>query len=116
LFHPDWGPWIHLRVMATTAKLDVSARVFSEQLCDQCGLCISECPADAISDEDFEGMRCRSYRKARGEYEPYGPRGEFRYCKCCILTCPKGKQPIPRPSLNGNVEQDASADARKPHR
>ncbi len=70
LFHPDWGPWIHLRVMATTAPLALSARVAGEQLCDRCGLCVSECPAGAIFDENFEGLQCRSFRKAIGEYEP----------------------------------------------
>jgi epoxyqueuosine reductase len=27
LFHPQWGPWIHLRVMATTVELDFCTQI-----------------------------------------------------------------------------------------
>lgn len=96
LFHPEWGPWVHLRVMGTTAELDLRPELSGDQFCDACGLCISECPAQAISQDNFEGLRCRSYRRARGEYEPHGPRGLLPYCLGCVWVCPKGKQPIPR--------------------
>ena len=96
LFHPAWGPWVHLRVMTTTATLDIEPLLSGHELCDQCGICISECPAGAISAEGFKGLQCRSYRKNRGEYEPYGPKGEYRYCITCALVCPQGKQPTPR--------------------
>jgi ferredoxin len=106
LFHPTWGPWVHLRVMATTAKLDVRPQLSGDQLCNQCGLCISACPADAISDDSFAGLQCRSYRQARGEYEPHGPRGIFPYCKKCVWICPQGQQPVPRTSDEENIEQN----------
>ncbi len=96
LFHPAWGPWVHLRVMGTTADLDLRPELSGDQFCDACGLCISECPAEAISQDTFEGLRCRSYRKARGEYEPHCPRGLLPYCLRCVWVCPKGEQPIPR--------------------
>lgn len=31
LFHPAWGPWVHLRVMATTAELEVRPKLSGEQ-------------------------------------------------------------------------------------
>ncbi len=96
LFHPKWGPWVHLRVMASTAELAIISDLSGGQFCDSCGLCISECPAHAISKDSFEGLRCRSYRKARGEYDPQGPRGLLPYCLKCIWVCPKGEQAIPR--------------------
>jgi epoxyqueuosine reductase len=96
LFHPEWGPWVHLRVMGTTAELDLRPEFSCDQSCDSCGLCISECRAGAISQDNFEGLRCRSYRKAQGEYEPQGPRGMLPYCLRCVWICPKGEQPIPR--------------------
>ncbi len=96
LFHPAWGPWVHLRVMGTTADLDLRPELSGDQFCDACGLCISECPAEAISQDTFEGLRCRSFRKDRGEYEPQGPRGLLPYCLRCVWVCPKGEQPIPR--------------------
>ena len=96
LFHPVWGPWVHLRVMGTTANLDLQPEVSGDQFCDECGLCISECPAQAISENSFQGLQCRSYRKARGEYDPQGANGLLPYCKRCILVCPKGDLPLPR--------------------
>ncbi len=96
LFHPVWGPWVHLRVMATSAELDNRSELSGDQFCDTCGLCISECPAQAISQDSFEGLRCRLHRKAGGEFDPRGPLGLLPYCLRCVWICPKGEQPIPR--------------------
>ena len=96
LFHPTWGPWVHLRVLATTAELGVRPQLSGDQLCDGCDLCISECPAEAISEESFAGLQCPSYREARGEYEPYGANRLLPYCKPCVWIRPKGQQPVPR--------------------
>ena len=105
LFHPMWGPWIHLRVVATTAKLHLHPRMSGDQFCNQCTLCVAECPAGAISDGAFSGLQCRSYRKARGEYDPYGPKGELRYCKRCAWVCPQGQRPQERDRQRETVEQ-----------
>ncbi|VVB63714.1 Epoxyqueuosine reductase [uncultured archaeon] len=96
LFHPAWGPWVHSRVVATTAILDIHPTMSGDQLCNQCMLCMTECPAGAISDGAFSGLQCRIYRKSRGEYEPYGPNGEFRYCMRCAWVCPRGQRPLER--------------------
>ncbi len=93
LFHPVWGPWIHLRVIGTTAGLEVRSELSGNQLCDRCGLCIPECPAGAILENFFDGLKCRSYRKARGEFEPQGPDGLLPYCERCIWICPIGNKP-----------------------
>jgi epoxyqueuosine reductase len=96
LFHPAWGPWVHLRVLATTARLDIRPSRAGEQLCDRCGRCVPACPAGAIGDGAFSGRLCRAWRQARGEYEPHGPLGELRYCKRCIMVCPRGQRPSAR--------------------
>jgi epoxyqueuosine reductase QueG len=82
--------------MAATAPLTLSSAASGDQLCDACGLCIPECPAQAISADAFQGLKCRAYRKARGEYEPHGPEGLLPYCKRCLWICPKGERPVPR--------------------
>jgi ferredoxin len=82
--------------MGTTAEIDLHPKLSGDQFCDECGLCVSECPAQAISEGSFQGLQCRSYRKARGEYNPQDPDGLLPYCKRCILICPKGDLPIPR--------------------
>lgn len=110
LFHPVWGPWVHLRVMGTNAEIDLHSNPSGDQFCDECGLCIAECPARAISEESFQGLQCRAYRKGRGEYNPHGPNGLLPYCKRCILVCPKGKLPIPREDQKKAVEPGHSVD------
>ncbi len=98
LFHPVWGPWVHLRVIGTTAAVDLRPEMSGEQFCDECDLCIYECPASAISENEFQGLQCRSYRKAKGEYEPRGPEGLLPWCLRCVWICPKGEQPRSRVS------------------
>jgi epoxyqueuosine reductase len=93
LFNPAWGPWVHLRVIATAAELEIHPRILGNQLCNGCMLCVKECPAGAISEETFSGEKCRSYREKQGEYIPYGKEGELRYCERCIWICPQGEKP-----------------------
>jgi epoxyqueuosine reductase len=93
LFNPAWGPWVHLRVIATAAKLEIHPSILGNQVCNGCMLCVKECPAGAISKEAFSGVKCRSYRKIQGEYIPYGKQRELRYCERCILICPQGEKP-----------------------
>jgi epoxyqueuosine reductase len=92
LLHPQWGPWIHLRVLATEAPTkNKPRRVIS--VCNDCGACVSACPAGAIGDNTFDGLRCRQFRKAKGEYNPIGPKRELRYCEICADICPIGSKP-----------------------
>ncbi len=93
LLHPRWGPWIHLRVLVTDAISKV--KTFSHpQVCNACGICTSECPAGAIRHGSFDGLLCRSYRQAKGEYVPFGLERELRYCTICASCCPVGRKPI----------------------
>jgi len=92
LLHPEWGPWIHLRVLATDATSIVKI-ISHARVCNACGICISECPSGAIQHDSFDGLRCRSYRKAKGEYVPFGLERELRYCTICADVCPIGQKP-----------------------
>jgi epoxyqueuosine reductase QueG len=106
LLHPEWGPWIHLRVIASVMPIELEMR-YVDSVCSNCGECLSACPAGAIEDDAFDGLTCRSFRKSKGEYTPIGPKQEFRYCKICAHVCPIGSEPQKR---NKDVEQDAPAD------
>ena len=92
LLHQQWGPCIHLRVLATQAPTkNRPRRVIS--VCNDCGACVSACPAGAIQDNIFDGLKCRQFRKARGEYNPIEPEHEPRYCEICADMCPIGPRP-----------------------
>jgi epoxyqueuosine reductase len=94
LLHPEWGPWIHLRVIATEASFEISSySPYLNLVCTECGKCIEACPAKAITDGSFDGLKCRSYRKSKGEYTPFGPKRELRYCEICARVCPIGNEP-----------------------
>ena len=102
LLHPEWGPWIHLRVLATEGPSRSKTRGECARLCDDCRACIAACPAGAIRDAVFDGLLCRRYRAAQGEYTPVGPQRELRYCTICADIYPLGQRPRPRA---GSVEQ-----------
>ncbi len=96
LLHPEWGPWIHLRVLATEAPTERKKVGERAQVCNACGACVAACPARAIKEAMFDGLRCRSHRLAKGEYIPVGPRRELRWCAICAQCCPIGERPSAR--------------------
>jgi epoxyqueuosine reductase QueG len=94
LLHPVWGPWIHLRILATAApSRDRREGSVSKAVCTACGTCVSACPAGAIREESFDGLACRRYRQEKGEYVPVGPDRELHYCTLCADVCPVGRRP-----------------------
>jgi epoxyqueuosine reductase QueG len=90
LLHPLWGPWIHLRILATDASSH-NTPIVHVPVCNRCGACISECPSGSIRQDSFEGLLCRRYRAEKGEYIPFGPDKELRYCTLCADVCPIGQ-------------------------
>lgn len=95
LLHPVWGPWVHLRVLGTTAPLEGCASSGLAEVCCECNRCVDACPAGAITEDDFEGLQCRAYRQAKGEYTPVGEAQVYHWCKTCAQVCPIGDQPKP---------------------
>jgi epoxyqueuosine reductase QueG len=95
LLHPNWGAWVHLRVLGTTAPLEAGAPPERGETCTQCNQCVDACPARAITESRFEGLQCRAYRKERGEYTPIGEARVYDWCTTCAQVCPIGDQPVP---------------------
>lgn len=95
LLHPIWGPWVHLRVLGTTASLEECASPAIEEVCCECNQCVDACPAGAITKDGFEGLRCRAYRREQGEYVPAGEKQVYHWCITCAQVCPIGDRPKP---------------------
>jgi epoxyqueuosine reductase QueG len=91
LLHPSWGPWTHLRVMATSTRLpdDTPEDIMQKDVCGDCTSCRDRCPAGAL-DNGFDGLLCKSFRREKGEYDPTGSDGRLNYCLICALACPIG--------------------------
>lgn len=84
--HRNWGPWTHLRVILTNAVIE-NGLPDCDQVCINCGKCQTVCPACAICDHDFDGMRCDAYQLsiAKEEYT--------NKCDLCVRACPVGLAP-----------------------
>ena len=86
----DWGPWNHLRVILTDLEIE-HVKPQSIEPCIHCGKCIEVCPADAIKQNDFDGLAC-----IRGMNEQSQEKcdGSFCFeCELCLRACPVGVQP-----------------------
>ncbi len=95
LLHPEWGPWIHLRVFATEKEIDGFNGEITDDFCEDCDKCIRVCPAKAFED-GFDGLKCRQYRLSKGDYKPTGEKGIHIGCKKCAIACQAGKRPTGR--------------------
>jgi epoxyqueuosine reductase QueG len=93
--HPRWGNKVHLRVLATemTSELLCSIEPKTDRVCMECEKCIEICPAGAF-ETGFDGLKCRTFRKKRGEYIPIGEKGLLRYCTICLRNCNAGKHTL----------------------
>jgi ferredoxin len=90
--HRKWGPWAHLRIALTDARLPVprlSTRRSS--VCTHCGRCLKSCPAKAITPAAHLHDVCAKYfeREARRRHVE----GHVYTCEVCLRACPVGAAP-----------------------
>lgn len=96
LLHPKHGAWLQLHAVATgySASTTPAAR---PNPCVSCLHCISSCPADALTTEDFFPDDClthvasfwmpRSHARALSQ-------NSYVECNTCISSCPVGIPPF----------------------
>ena len=82
--HKDWGPWIHLRVLLTDAKISSKQENSMDEVCIHCGKCIEACPANAISQNGFDSQKCRERQEELNNAHS---------CEICARICPLGETP-----------------------
>jgi 8-oxo-dGTP diphosphatase len=89
LLHPQWGPWVSLRLVLTNAPLPAD-QPFTGTSCINCGKCIEACPIGALSEAGIDAERCRN-RPISTEL-PFSPMGKIS-CEACMRACPIGMSP-----------------------
>ena len=85
--HNEWGPWVHLRVLLTDARINSSQKNLDEvtgEVCIHCGKCIKACPVNAISQNNFNIEKCRKRNEKLNSSHS---------CEICARVCPIGKTP-----------------------
>ena len=82
--HNEWGPWVHLRVLITDAEINNKQENAIDEVCIHCGKCIEACPANAISQNDFNKQRCRERQEQLNVSHS---------CEVCARICPIGETP-----------------------
>lgn len=89
--HKEWGPWVHLRLLFTTADIE-SDKNLEINVCTHCGRCVSTCPAKAIKTDSFNGASCNNYQMSQN----IGVKDNYYWkCELCARICPLGKPPLP---------------------
>ncbi|HMK45763.1 MAG TPA: 4Fe-4S binding protein [Methanocella sp.] len=95
ILHPVWGPWIHLRVILTDAKIKGQNRTLNREICIHCGKCVSSCPGKVIGDGTFDGLLCDQTQLKMAEETDHSV---YNYkCEICVRACPIGIKP---PEIN----------------
>jgi len=96
LLHPEFGSWIQLHALITDAQVAQDLAPMSDP-CISCLSCVSACPAEAITTEDFFADECVRYVASF-----WMPRSRARAvsqnayieCNACISSCPIGRLPF----------------------
>jgi epoxyqueuosine reductase QueG len=95
LIHPEWGPWLRLRVVVTDAPLPAD-QPLSFSPCTGCEACLQVCPVGALSEHGFARPVCEDYYNLDPDQEGGSARVSERgrhNCDECMRACPVGKAP-----------------------
>ncbi|MBR6360364.1 MAG: epoxyqueuosine reductase [Clostridia bacterium] len=95
--HKDFGSMVRLGTLFTDCPLE-TGKELDYSLCDGCDICVSACPAGAISgrefspgtqrEEMFDPEKCSEYMKKQ-----FQKIGRGAVCGICMRVCPLNKLP-----------------------
>ncbi len=87
--HHTWGPWVHLRILLTDARVSDGKSELKE-ICTHCRRCIEGCPGKALSVGNHDQEACqRCQQELR---DSLMIKAEYRYkCEACARACPSGE-------------------------
>ncbi len=90
LFISDkFGSQVRLRAIVTEAPLVTGKPIENNQYCKGCNICISSCPAKALTPEGYNKQACLSYNLSNllklSDYTSI-------WCNICIESCPQSKK------------------------
>ena len=95
LITPEYGPRVQLGAILTDAILPLTP-VLAENPCTGCGLCIEQCPADALEAplppaeySPVDREKCMGFRREHGGKSPLGYPNA---CGICRAVCPVGSK------------------------
>ena len=94
LVTPQWGSWVNLGELVTTAECDNYDTPLPSR-CTDCNLCVDACPNSAITaDNLLDVRRCTAYYTTHNP-KPIPPdvdaRGYTLGCDICQLACPHNR-------------------------
>lgn len=104
LVNPEIGPKLGLMVVLTSAELGTS-EPFTNDLCNNCELCIKACPTNALTPYNIEINRCLAYasenpgltsvpvdvREIEKKVIVRPTSNSYIECSFCMQACPIGK-------------------------
>ncbi len=83
LYNEQYGSLMRLGAVLTNARLEADAMVEKEICKSSCKLCITSCPAGAISESGVDQLKCRSVSQGKTT------KGDPIYvCNTCRRICP----------------------------
>lgn len=93
LINPYYGPRLRWATVLTNAVLPVDDNIMKSR-CDNCNLCVVNCPSNAFKNVEFDENQPRESRYDAFKCEKYFDKleslGRPRLCGLCVKVCPWG--------------------------
>ena len=92
LITKKFGSQVRLRAIVTEAPLLTGVPIENSEYCKDCNICLSKCPAEALTDEGYNRQACESYclsnLRKLSDYSSI-------WCNICIEVCPHSTKSEP---------------------